>query len=70
MYLIFFLVIFIPVGNIVSGRYCYSDDLLSPEGAVPHKVALPDECIHLATPLNLDVWSLLLSTLIGSWGII
>ena len=28
---------------------------------MPYKVALPDECIHIATPLNPDVWSLLLT---------
>ena len=45
----------------MSGRYCYTDDLLSLEAAVPYKVALPDECIHIGTPLNPDVWSLFLT---------
>ena len=28
---------------------------------MPYKVTLPDECIHIVAPLNLDVWSLLLT---------
>ena len=55
-----FFVIFVAVGNIVFGRYCYTDDLLSLEAAVPYEVILPDECLHIVSPLNPDVWSLFL----------
>ena len=55
------IILFVAVGNIVFGRYCYTDDLLSLEAAVPYEVNLPDECLHIVSPLNPDVWSLLLT---------
>ena len=51
----------VAVGNIVLGRYCYTDDLLSLEATVPYGVNLPDKCLRIVSPLKPDVWSLLLS---------
>ena len=54
--------LFDAVGNIVQGQYCFTNNLLMLEAAVPHEVVLPDECSRVTTPLDPDMWSLLLST--------
>ena len=49
------------VGNIVCGRYCYTDDLLSLEVAISYEANLPDKCKRIVSPLKPAVWELLTS---------
>ena len=49
------------VGNIFFGCYHYTHDLLTLEAAVPDNVVLPAECLRISSPLNPDVWDLLLA---------
>ena len=49
------------VGNIFFGRYHYTHDLLTLEAAVPDNVVLPDDCLRISSPLNPDMWDLLLA---------
>jgi hypothetical protein len=53
--------IFSVAGNIVFGRYCYTEDLLALEAAVPYEMNLPSECRHIVSPLKPAMCELLLS---------